>query len=148
MRKILFIVLLVPINILAMTYTNSFDYGNKFTNDLETRNLYLIEKANNYGIKSNGIYSDNNFINYGYINEYEFKVIGGKDSYIYKSKEFYTMTKEENKVKFITSNTKTNIDLIEINNERNIDIRTTHYIKEKTQVIGSGTYKDPWIFKK
>jgi len=140
-------IIVIPSNVDAfISYNETFEYSNNFVDNLKNRNKYLVDVSDKYGINENGIYIDELFFKYGYLNEYEFNVTGGKKSYLYIPINFFTMTKVNDKVKYINDSSDI-IKQVNVDEKKDIKIRTTHYIQTATEIVGSGTYKNPWKFK-
>lgn len=82
-------------------------------------------------------------MNAGYLNEYEYVISGGKESYLNTGDAFFTMTKTNaNLIKVVSIG-----DLIDSTlNDNTYSIRTTEYIKSTTKYYGTGSFNDPFMF--
>ena len=116
----------------AYSFDEGKDISNNYINNNRKNIAYLINTSKiPFGYNDKTISYIDGFNTGGFINIYEINTSKINDySYLVTSLPYFS------------------IDGKVINDEssNNSNIRVTEYVKRKTKIIGSGTYKDPWKF--
>lgn len=117
------------------TYITQFN-GYRWYIDFNTKKKYVYD-GNTFSELSG-------FTNGGLINVSEYNIsLRDNKSYLKNAREYWTMTKDGNN--FYTLN---NGNVVSKNKNESLGVRPTEYILPKTEVIGQGSFADPWVFVK
>ena len=108
---------------------------NSFYETLEKKEDYIVN-TNKFNCKETGC-DETNYNNIGLISTYEYNLIGGINSYLASSENFYTIN--ENEIDNITPG-----GIEETNELTTSGIRPSIYLTSDVNVTGSGTSSDPY----
>ncbi|NLC48632.1 MAG: InlB B-repeat-containing protein [Tenericutes bacterium] len=146
----LFIVsLLFPLAIkgkMSVDYSAGNQHANIYISNFKDYDLYIVKDNNKYFYDGTSISASGSFINGGFLNLYEFIISKDSfgDTYLFNGTKYWTMTNSaegkymilpefQNKYKGYSEN-------------ENAGVKITQYVQEEVEVVGSGSYVDPWVF--
>ena len=142
---ILIITLFLPLVVNGLSYDSEKARANKYIENISTYERYIINRNDMSEIpfeytSSGQLRSSLGFEKGGFISIYEYKItkVSGK-SYLYKGSNYWTMSESGEKAYVVDKEASEN-------KSNSNPSRVVEYVKKETEVSGSGTSTDPYIF--
>ena len=148
-RLLLVILLMIPVFIKALTFTdyNSSlngvnNYINKYPDRYKYLNFNMPYENMPYEFKNGNSYVNTNFKRGGLLSSLEYNIsVKGHGSYLATGREYWTLTNNGTNQYYIDNT------ILEKDVSEQSGIRVTQFVKPSVNVTGKGTYVNPWVFR-
>ena len=145
---IIMMVVMIGIKVEGKTeYRKVPEIANKHIKKYKEYERYIVSEISKYGYENGQIVNDKDYITGGLLNKEEFEISRSnekKETYLFNGLEYFTMTKEGNKIITIDPREEEYIGR-KAENEAS-GIRVTNYVDSGVKLRGRGSIVDPWEF--